>query len=470
MPRKRGGAWPSPGVERPRRGRAWTRSVASSSSTVGGDALVPSASSTRHASSISSSTALHDQLGRWPRRPRRRRPRSPVKVARGEVGLERQRRSATGRRCGGAGSGSSAHAGERTGRLRADPPRCGRARPVRVRSAAVHDLDVVGIGNALVDVITHDDDDVPRRRRRSSRASMTLIDTDRADGAVRARWARASRCRAARRPTRWPASPASAAGRLHRQGRRRPARRGVRPRPPGRRRRLRDAAGHRSASPTGRCLIVVTPDAQRTMNTYLGVSALLGPDDVDADLVAAGRGRRTSRATCSTGPRRKEAYRKAAAGAHAAGRQGVAHAVRLVLRRAPPRRLPRPRRRRRSTSCSPTRTSSARCTRSPTSTTPSEPCAGHCEIAAITRGQGGSVVVARRRASTSVDAASRRPRWSTPPAPATSTPPASCTASPTGWPLADVRPARARWPPPRSSPTSAPAVDVARRLTQLDGA
>lgn len=41
--------------------------------------------------------------------------------------------------------------------------------------------------------------------------------------------------------------------------------------------------------PTGRCLIVVTPDAQRTMNTYLGVSELLGPEDVDADLVASAK-------------------------------------------------------------------------------------------------------------------------------------------------------------------------------------
>ena len=29
--------------------------------------------------------------------------------------------------------------------------------------------------------------------------------------------------------------------------------------------------------PSGRCLIMVTPDAQRTMNTYLGASAKLGP-------------------------------------------------------------------------------------------------------------------------------------------------------------------------------------------------
>jgi sugar/nucleoside kinase (ribokinase family) len=39
--------------------------------------------------------------------------------------------------------------------------------------------------------------------------------------------------------------------------------------------------------PTARCLIQVTPDAQRTMNTFLGISALLNPDDVDDELVAS---------------------------------------------------------------------------------------------------------------------------------------------------------------------------------------
>ena len=39
--------------------------------------------------------------------------------------------------------------------------------------------------------------------------------------------------------------------------------------------------------PTARCLIQVTPDAERTMNTFLGISALLGPSDVDTDLVAS---------------------------------------------------------------------------------------------------------------------------------------------------------------------------------------
>ncbi len=38
---------------------------------------------------------------------------------------------------------------------------------------------------------------------------------------------------------------------------------------------------------TGRCLVLVTPDAQRTMNTFLGVAGLIEPDDVDEVLVAA---------------------------------------------------------------------------------------------------------------------------------------------------------------------------------------
>jgi sugar/nucleoside kinase (ribokinase family) len=41
--------------------------------------------------------------------------------------------------------------------------------------------------------------------------------------------------------------------------------------------------------PSGRCLIIVTPDAQRTMNTFLGASAQLGPADVDHELVARGQ-------------------------------------------------------------------------------------------------------------------------------------------------------------------------------------
>ena len=41
--------------------------------------------------------------------------------------------------------------------------------------------------------------------------------------------------------------------------------------------------------PTARCLIVVTPDAARTMNTFLGISSHLHPDEIDTDFVAAGK-------------------------------------------------------------------------------------------------------------------------------------------------------------------------------------
>lgn len=37
--------------------------------------------------------------------------------------------------------------------------------------------------------------------------------------------------------------------------------------------------------PTGQCLIFVTPDGQRTMNTYLGAAQLLGADALDASLI-----------------------------------------------------------------------------------------------------------------------------------------------------------------------------------------
>ncbi len=41
--------------------------------------------------------------------------------------------------------------------------------------------------------------------------------------------------------------------------------------------------------PTARCMILVTPDAQRTLNTYLGVSVMLAPPDINPDTVAAGK-------------------------------------------------------------------------------------------------------------------------------------------------------------------------------------
>ena len=50
-----------------------------------------------------------------------------------------------------------------------------------------------------------------------------------------------------------------------------------------------DIAPADEGPPTARCLIVVTPDAARTMNTFLGISSLLHPDDVDDSLVRSGK-------------------------------------------------------------------------------------------------------------------------------------------------------------------------------------
>jgi sugar/nucleoside kinase (ribokinase family) len=72
-------------------------------------------------------------------------------------------------------------------------------------------------------------------------------------------------------------------------------------------------------SATGRCLIFVTPDAQRTMNTYLGAGELLTPDDVAPALIEA------SQAVYLEGylwdpPDAQAAFLKAAGIAHDAGR------------------------------------------------------------------------------------------------------------------------------------------------------
>ncbi len=42
-----------------------------------------------------------------------------------------------------------------------------------------------------------------------------------------------------------------------------------------------------SAQETGRCIVLVTPDGERSMNTYLGWSEFLTPDDIDATQMAS---------------------------------------------------------------------------------------------------------------------------------------------------------------------------------------
>jgi adenosine kinase len=71
---------------------------------------------------------------------------------------------------------------------------------------------------------------------------------------------------------------------------------------------------------TGRCYVLVTPDGERTMNTFLGAAQNLTPAEVDADTVAS------AAITYLEGylwdpPHAKEAFRKAASIAHGASRR-----------------------------------------------------------------------------------------------------------------------------------------------------
>ncbi len=50
-----------------------------------------------------------------------------------------------------------------------------------------------------------------------------------------------------------------------------------------------DVARATSGPATARCLILVTPDAQRTMSTFLGISSLLEPDDIEPATVESGQ-------------------------------------------------------------------------------------------------------------------------------------------------------------------------------------
>ena len=72
--------------------------------------------------------------------------------------------------------------------------------------------------------------------------------------------------------------------------------------------------------PTGRCLILVTPDAQRTMSTFLGASVRLGPRDIDRGLITRARILYLEGYLFDP-PEAQEAFRTAAAMAHAAGRK-----------------------------------------------------------------------------------------------------------------------------------------------------
>jgi sugar/nucleoside kinase (ribokinase family) len=179
-------------------------------------------------------------------------------------------------------------------------------------------LDVVAIGNALVDVIA-DVGDAFLEAEHLKRGSMTLIDAARAEQlyaamppAIEASGGSAGNTIS---------SIAQLGGRaayigkvadddLGRVFRHDMTAAGV----------TYTVAPSNTGEPTGRCLIVVTPDAQRTMSTYLGAGVELGPPDVDEALIAS------AKVVFLEGylwdpPGAKQAFLKAARASHAAGRK-----------------------------------------------------------------------------------------------------------------------------------------------------
>jgi sugar/nucleoside kinase (ribokinase family) len=178
-------------------------------------------------------------------------------------------------------------------------------------------LDVVGVGNALVDVLSLESEDFLAAHG-LVRGSMTLIDAERAHAiyaamgpAVEVSGGSAANTLAGLASL---GGAAGFVGRVHDDELGQVFAHDIR------------AAGVEfsgvpatTGQPTGRCLIVVTPDGERTMNTLLGAAAELDGDDVDPAFVAR------AQVTYLEGylfdqEAAGEAFRKAAGAAHAADR------------------------------------------------------------------------------------------------------------------------------------------------------
>ena len=180
------------------------------------------------------------------------------------------------------------------------------------------DLDVTGIGNAIVDVLAHAPDD-QLARLGLHKGSMTLVDAEAAER-LYAQMAPAVEVSGGS-VANSVAGLASLGGKAGYLGK-------------VRRDQLGQVFSHdiraagveftsqpSEAGPsTARCLILVTPDGQRTMSTYLGACVELGPEDIDESLLAR------SKVVYLEGylwdpPRAKEAMLKAANLAHKHGRK-----------------------------------------------------------------------------------------------------------------------------------------------------
>jgi sugar/nucleoside kinase (ribokinase family) len=179
-------------------------------------------------------------------------------------------------------------------------------------------LDVVGIGNALVDVLAHADDAFLEAHG-LVKGGMTLVETERAEELYAAMGPAIEMSGGSVGNS--IAGVASFGGRAGYLGRVFDDQLGAVFAHDMRAQGVRfDCPAASDGPPTGRSLIIVTPDAQRTMNTYLGASEFFCPHDVDAELV------RTAQVTFLEGylldrPESKDAYWKASDIATEAGRK-----------------------------------------------------------------------------------------------------------------------------------------------------
>jgi len=180
------------------------------------------------------------------------------------------------------------------------------------------DIDVVGVGNALVDVLTQGTDEFLVRHD-LVKGTMHLVDADRATALYAAMGPGVEISGGSAANTM--VGVASFGGRAQYIGKvcadqlGEVFRHDLRSTGVG-----YDTSPSVGGPPTGRCLILVTPDAQRTMNTFLGASSELGPEDVDPRVIARARivyleGYLFDR------PAAQEAFRHAARLAHGAGRK-----------------------------------------------------------------------------------------------------------------------------------------------------
>jgi len=179
-------------------------------------------------------------------------------------------------------------------------------------------LDVVGIGNAIVDVLAHADDGFLETHG-LAKGAMTLIDEARGETLYAAMGPGTEVSGGSAGNTM--AGIAALGGRGAFIGKVRDDQLGGIFRHDIRAAGVAfDTAAASDGPSTGRCLILITPDAQRTMNTFLGAAVELTPDDLDEEAI------RSAQVTYMEGylwdpPAAKQAFLAAAKIAHGAGRK-----------------------------------------------------------------------------------------------------------------------------------------------------